>query len=273
MGLVERAGASDPVNALRTALAAGRVPVGGWATLDGTASAELLAASGLDWVLVDLQHGVLNVDRLPDVVRAVEIGGAQPVVRVPSHDAATIMRALDLGAVGVVVPLVNTSKDAAAAVSAMRYPPFGTRSFGPARPVGHASRSDSTPLCLPMIETAAGLAAVDEIAATDGVDGLFVGAVDLGLSLGLGHAGGPELDAAVDRVIEACMRHDITPVTVAADEPHARALVARGARMLTLVADRVVLGNAIADITGRLAMDPLEGAAPDPTQQHTEEQG
>lgn len=261
------------MNALRTALAAGRVPVGGWATLDGTASAELLAASGLDWVLVDLQHGVLNVDRLPDVIRAVEVGGAQPVVRVPSRDAATIMRALDFGAVGVVVPLVNTAEDAAAAVSATRYPPFGTRSFGPARPVGHDSRTDSPPLCLPMIETAAGLAAVDEIAATDGVDGLLVGAVDLGLSLGLGHAGGAELDAAVDRVIEACMRHDITAVAVAADEPHARALVARGVRMLTLVADRVVLGDAVAGVTRRLTKDPLVVTAPDLTRHDTEEQG
>jgi 4-hydroxy-2-oxoheptanedioate aldolase len=137
---------------------------------------------GYDWILVDLQHGMAHESGLGSMLPAIEAAGAAPLVRGTSRSGPEIGRVLDLGAWAVVVPMVDSADEAAAAVAATRFGTYGTRSYGPIR--GRAIDSD-LPRCLVMIETAAGLASVDEICSVPELLGVLVGPGDLALGLGL----------------------------------------------------------------------------------------
>jgi 4-hydroxy-2-oxoheptanedioate aldolase len=229
------------MNRIREALGAGRPTFGAWSTLPGSLVAELMGRAGFDWVIIDAQHGGLTISDLAPMIQALQLGGTPAVVRVPWTDAATIMRVLDFGATGVIVPMVNTAEEARLAASAMRYPPDGIRSFGPTRG-GYAtpSQANEDVVLLVMIETAEALERVDEIAATPGVDGLFLGPVDLGLSLGqpLDWTGLDSVVAeATDKVVAAAARAGRFVGTVSFGPDNARDLVQRGIRFLTIGAD------------------------------------
>ena len=162
--------------------------VGYWVASDNPPATERLASAGYDYICLDTQHGLLDY---PGVLRgliAVAAGGSAGVVRVPSHDPAGIGKALDAGARGVIVPLVDTPEQAAAAAAACRYPPAGVRSYGPTRSsltIGPAPReADDQVACIVMIETQAGLRNAAEICAVPGVDAVYVGPSDLSLALG-----------------------------------------------------------------------------------------
>lgn len=174
---------------LRQSWAQGRTTWGGWLLGADPLMATAVAAVGFDYVGIDVQHGAPGPENVAGLIAAVAPRSA-PLVRVARNDAADIGRALDAGALGVIVPMVESAEEAAAAVSACRYPPAGTRSFGPARArllhgADYATVADGLITCLPMIETARGLAQVDEILAVPGVDAVYVGPADLSLSLGL----------------------------------------------------------------------------------------
>lgn len=162
---------------------------GFWVGLDCPPATERLARSGVDYVCLDAQHGLLGDAGLLAGLQAVDAAGsAAPLVRVRSTDPADISRPLDSGACGVVVPLVDGPPDAVAAIAACQYPPVGVRSYGPMRPhvtvgsnPGDASRAV---LCIVMIETRPALESVDEICRTPGLDGVYVGPYDLSLALG-----------------------------------------------------------------------------------------
>jgi 4-hydroxy-2-oxoheptanedioate aldolase len=252
------------VNRIRQALTEGRVSFGAWSTLAGSLAAELLGGAGFDWVIIDAQHGGLTISDLLPMIQALQLGGTAPVVRVPWTDAATIMRVLDFGAAGVIVPMVSTPEEASLAAAAMRYPPAGIRSFGPTRG-GFASTSAANDevVLLVMIETAEGLERVDEIVATPGVDGLFLGPVDLGLSLGqpLDWTGTNSVVAeATDKVVAAATRAGRFVGTVSFGADQARDLVRRGIRFLTLGADAGYLRAGIAQDVA--LMKSLKAGAP-----------
>jgi 4-hydroxy-2-oxoheptanedioate aldolase len=179
--------------------------LGGWCHIPGGFAAEVLATAGFDWILIDRQHGLIGEAEMFDMIRALQISATPTFVRVAQTDHAEIGRALDGGAHGVVVPQVGSVDEALAAVEACRYAPTGSRSIGPTRLklYGRADpkAANASVLCLPMIESRAGLDAVEEIAAVDGVDGLFVGPADLGLDLGIA---GEEFDAVLRRIAHAC---------------------------------------------------------------------
>ncbi|HEY5978451.1 MAG TPA: aldolase/citrate lyase family protein [Microlunatus sp.] len=192
--------------------------VGYWMTLDSPVLAERLAGAGFDYVVLDGQHGEFDGRAQASALIAIDAAGAASgLVRVEANHATPIGRALDSGAAGVIVPLINSAADAAAGVAAARYPPAGIRSFGPLRSdlrIGPAPVDvNATVLVLAMIETAAGLAAVEEIAATPGLDGLYIGPADLSLGVGAAFPGDPaateDLDAAVARIRKACETADI----------------------------------------------------------------
>jgi 4-hydroxy-2-oxoheptanedioate aldolase len=178
-------GVAGPV--LRARAHAERALRGAWVTMLGPDALEYLGGLGLDWVGLDTQHGALRADRIADHVRALETAGLPALVRTSGSSREEIQFALDAGAQGVIVPTVQSAAQAEAIARACRFPPRGMRSTGPSRP---SLRDGFTPasanedvLCLPMIETATGLEQAAEIAAVEGVDGLFVGPYDLGLSL------------------------------------------------------------------------------------------
>ena len=189
---------------LREALEGERPLIGLWASIPSPLTAEAAAAAGASYVVVDQQHGVVDPSALLTMLQAITAGGAPSMVRVAANDPFVIGHALDLGAHGVIVPMVESGAAAARAVAACRYAPEGIRSFGALRGGGGSA---ARPLCLVMIETAAALEAVDEIAATPGLDGIYIGPSDLSLSLGLTptlRLEHPPILAALDRVREAC---------------------------------------------------------------------
>jgi 4-hydroxy-2-oxoheptanedioate aldolase len=229
------------VNAIRAALAEGRPTFGLWATMADSISAELIGGAGFDWAIVDTQHGSVTNADLVRVLQALALGHTSAIVRIPWTDAPTIMRALDVGAIGVIVPMVNTPEEAAVSAAALRYPPAGIRSMGPTRGafVSTEAANDDAVL-LVMIETAEALERVDEIAAVPGVDGLFVGPVDLGLSLGLPldwTGTHPDVLGAMDRIVAAAERAGVFVGTVSSSAAHARDLVGRGVKFVSLGAD------------------------------------
>lgn len=199
------------MSSLKARLAAGEALLGAWCMIPGALTAEALGRAGFDWVLIDLQHGGMDYETAVEMIRAVDLGGAAPIVRAPWNDPGIIGRLLDAGALGVVIPMIQTAEDARRAVEACLYPPAGRRSFGPVRVglrdgPGYFTQANERVLVIPMIETAEALAEVEAIARTPGVDALFVGPFDLSIALGLppgDNDGQPAFDAALARVGQA----------------------------------------------------------------------
>jgi 4-hydroxy-2-oxoheptanedioate aldolase len=189
-GIIGRSGETAMrANALKTMMKAGRPVLVGWAGLGSGYAAEVLGHGGVDGVCVDLQHGPVFLDRAVEMLIALSATPAVPLARPSGNDFAEINKLLDAGAYGVIVPLIDTAEDARRLVEAVRYPPRGRRSFGPARGLlyggaDYAARADEEMLAFAMIETPRGLAHLDAIAAVEGLDGLFIGPTDLSLALG-----------------------------------------------------------------------------------------
>lgn len=185
----------------------GEPAVGYWVVSDSPVATERIAHLGYDFVCLDAQHGLLGFNGIVAGLMAITAGGrAAGVVRVEANDPTPIGRALDAGATGVIVPFVDTAADAAAAVAAARYPPTGRRSYGPNRSglrIGpKAAEADATVLVLAMIETQEGLANVEAICATPGLDGVYVGPSDLTIALGGGFPGDPAVQERFDAAVE-----------------------------------------------------------------------
>ncbi len=192
--------------------------VGYWVVLDSPVSTERIARLGYDYVALDAQHGLIGYNGMLTGLMAIDASQqAAGVVRVEANNATAIGKALDAGAVAVIVPLVNTAQDARDAVQAAKYPPHGIRSYGPMRSalrVGPVpAEADATTLVFAMIETPGGLANVEEIAAVEGLDGLYVGPSDLALAIGAAYPGDPaikdEFEAALKRVSAAAQKEGI----------------------------------------------------------------
>ena len=227
--------------------------LGAWCLLPNALSAEMLAKGGFDWVLVDMQHGCMDYETALNMIRAIDLGGVTPLVRVPWNEPGIIGRMLDAGAMGVVVPMIQDAEDARRAVDACLYPPAGRRSFGPIRVgtrdgAGYFASANQRVAVMPMIETADALANVEAIAAVPGVDALFVGPFDLSIALGLppgDNDGEPLFDAALARIGEAARAAGIaTAVLANADLTPLRAR--QGFRMISVVTDAMVLTRAAA---------------------------
>lgn len=174
---------------LRSLLQAGTTAYGTATALPHPFAMEQVARSGFDWVFIDMQHGLATYRDLPELCMTLRTHGVTPLVRVPYADNSGAQRALDAGAEGIIFPYIEDADGAREAAIACRYPPEGIRSFGPYRaPYGaDLPLANADVLCLVMIESTGGLARVDEITRTPGVDGVFVGPNDLSISMG----GGP----------------------------------------------------------------------------------
>jgi 4-hydroxy-2-oxoheptanedioate aldolase len=199
------------INHLRQRLDAGKVAVGVSCASGSVHAAELMARAGLDYVYLDMQHGLTSFDVLPHQLRGFSGTTTTPLVRVLRNDPGLIGQVLDAGAHGVIVPMVNTAGEARSAVAGCRYQPEGVRSWGPLRAafgLGSDPRQvNAQVLCLVMVETAGGIEHVEEIARVPGVDGIYIGPADLAVSMGLAPAvalqPGKHADA-VARIAAAC---------------------------------------------------------------------
>lgn len=178
---------------LKQRLNAGEMLYGVWSGIDHPSLAQILGCAGFDFVCVDLQHCFGTFGSLNAMLDGLDKVHSPALVRVPWNTPDYIMRALDLGAEGVIVPMVNSAQEAQIAAKACRYAPAGNRSWGPIWALARGgapqpAEGDATAMCIVMIETADGLANLDEILAVDGVQAIYIGPNDLSLSLGLDRA-------------------------------------------------------------------------------------
>jgi 4-hydroxy-2-oxoheptanedioate aldolase len=239
-------------NPLKEAWAEGRTTFGLWLTIPSSFSAELVAGTGTDYVCVDQQHGVVDYSSMVPMLQAIKAAGAAPITRVLSSDPYQIMKALDAGALGIVAPLVNNAEEAERAVAACRYPPQGIRSYGPIRASNVIGSSDPEDLagevlCIVMVETREGLELVEEIAATPGLDGIYIGPADLAVSLGFPPTTIVKEDKhveAVRHIKEACQERGIAVGIHAASGEWAKKHVEAGFDMVTVATDAALLKNA-----------------------------
>ena len=232
-------------NAALAAWRAGKSTVGCWLSLGNAYSAESLAKLGFDWVCVDLQHGLLDYQDLTYMLPAISNSNATPLVRVPWNEPYEIMKALDAGAYGVIVPMVNSAAEAQQAVAACRYPPDGNRSFGPIRAAlyggrGYAAEANGQIACIAMIETEDGIANLEEILSTPGLDGVYIGPADLALALGLpplGDNNDPTHVECVQRILDACKAHGVAAGIHTSSLEYTRRYLAAGFNFVTLGTD------------------------------------
>jgi 4-hydroxy-2-oxoheptanedioate aldolase len=180
-------------NSLRHRLLAGEACRGVWMSLPSVAAARLIARLPADWVLIDAEHGPMGGETMIALVGALADAGRAPVVRVPHGDIENIKRALDAGAWGILAPMVNTAADAEAVVAAAKFPPLGQRSFGSAwagltlsmSMAEYRREANEQTLAIVQIESRTALENLPSILGVPGIDAVFVGPIDLAISLGL----------------------------------------------------------------------------------------
>jgi len=238
------------MNPLRAQLVAGRATIGSWFGVRCNLIAERFGAVGFDWVIVDLQHGTASWDGLLSILQSLQLGGTHSLVRVTGHDPAEIGRALDIGAIGVVVPLVSTAGQAKQVADAMRYPPHGTRSVGLARNTLGKDVLRHDPYCVVMVETVEGMRNLDAIAATPGVDCILLGDADLACDMGLpseqvfAPSPPPQIVEAIEQVAAACARRGKIAGNAASDAAEVTVMLARGIRFIPISAATAFLTRA-----------------------------
>lgn len=240
------------------------IALGAWLSLGSPAVAELLGHAGFDWVLIDQQHAAVGPSEMLELVRAVASSGAAPIVRIAANTPEYFAHALDAGAHGIMVPMVEDREAAEAAVRAFTYPPNGTRSIGGYRAhlafgMARGEYLDSPPASLIVqIEHRRAIDNVEEIASVPGIDVLFVGPQDLSASYGLRPSleiGHPRMREAIDALVRAARVHGVGLGSLCSGVDSAREYVDAGFSMLAIGTDAAMLTGAATTTLGALT-DP-----------------
>jgi len=245
-------------NRLRTLWQQGDAALCAWLSIPSSFSAELMAHAGFDCLTVDMQHGLIDYQGAVSMLQAISTTDAVPLARVAWNDPGTIMKLLDAGCYGIICPMINHVAEAAAFAAACRYPPLGIRSYGPKRAMLYAGSdyleyANETILAIAMIETADGLANVDEIAALPGIDALYIGPADLSLALGRRQRidqTEPAMVEALETVLAAAHRHGKVAGLHTGSPDYARAMVEKGFRFVTVATDAGFLENEARRVVG-----------------------
>jgi 4-hydroxy-2-oxoheptanedioate aldolase len=252
----------------------GKPAVGGWLSIPGCFAAECMAQTNLDWLGIDMQHGCIDYSDVVPMLTAISTTNVVPFVRVPWNEPSMIMKVLDAGAYGVIVPMVSNRAEAERAVSACRYPPAGIRSNGPNRVMFSAGadyqkHANREVVCAIMIETAEGIEKLEEILATPGVDAVYIGPTDLALALGLAPVmdnDEPKHVATVNRILAACKQRKVITGIHTTSSKFTQRYLDQGFQMVMLVTDRTaMMGYAKAEaarLTGWTPMQPVSGEKP-----------
>lgn len=247
-------------NRLKQLWAEDKAALGGWLTVPSSLSAEIMAHSGFDWLCVDTQHGTIDYQTSVTMMQAISTTATVPIVRVPWNEPGIIMKTLDAGAYGVIIPMVNSRAEAEAAVSACRYAPQGSRSYGPGRAVLYAGmdyfpNANKTLLCICMIETVEALGNLDDILSTPGLDAIYVGPSDLSVSLGLPpNYDNPEptFTEAIDAILAGCAKHGVIAGAHCGTPEIARKRIEQGFRFVQMADDAGALARSAAASLGVL---------------------
>jgi 4-hydroxy-2-oxoheptanedioate aldolase len=249
-------------NHVKAKLRAGEAAYGAWLSLPSVEVARVVARLGFDWLALDAEHTAQQPNLLAQLIATIaDAGGSAPLVRLPANSVEWYKWALDAGAWGVIVPMVNSRTEAEQAVRWSRYPPEGQRSFGGAfAPLGfgttwpdYLAHANDEILVIPQIESAAALAHLDDILSVPGLDAAFVGPNDLHLSLGLAprsESDEPAFLAALEQIKHAAQRHNLPLAMFCSSGAAAAQRVREGFAMVSVATD---LGSLSAGLGGQLA--------------------
>ena len=238
-------------NNIQTIWNNGGAVVNGWLSIPSSISAEIMVHQGWDSATVDLQHGLVDYQAALSMLQAVSTKDVTPLARVPWLEPGIIMKLLDAGAYGIICPMINTREDAEALVAACRYAPVGMRSFGPTRALfyagaDYAKHANDTVLALAMIETEQALNNVEAIVSTPGLNGVYIGPSDLGLSMGYI----PKLDQtepavvdAINKILKAAKDAGIRAGIHCLEPAYAKSMIEQGFDLVTIGSDIRLLAS------------------------------
>lgn len=247
-------------NHVKAKLKNGEPSIGAWLSLGSVNVARVMARLGFDWLTVDSEHTALNPTLMADIVATIaDAHTAAPIVRIPNNSVEWYKWALDAGAWGIIVPMVNNREEAEKAVALCKYPPAGTRSLGgvfasygfdTTSRVKYNAEANNEILVIVQIESAAGLANAEEICSVPGIDVAFVGPNDLHAQIGLtpsSEGAEPEFLAALDKIKAAANRHGVALGMYSSDGNAAAQRVREGFHMISATTDATCLMTAAAE--------------------------
>jgi 4-hydroxy-2-oxoheptanedioate aldolase len=237
---------------IKTTWLAGEPTLGAWLSLPSTVAAEAVARLGFGFVNVDMQHGLIDYQKALEILQVLDHGSAPPIVRVPVNEPGIIGKMLDAGAMGVIVPMVNSRAEAEAVVRSCRYAPQGSRSFGPTRAAmadtDYFANANTDIATIPMIETVEAIKNLDDILSVPGLDAIYVGPADLSVTLGLppgNNDDDAEFTAALLTITAACRRHGVV-AGIHANVALCEKRLEQGFQMITVSADLLAMRTQMA---------------------------
>jgi len=241
---------AETIRNIRAKLQSGEVSIGSWMQIANSSVGEIMGQAGYDWVALDMEHGSMCVHQLPDIFRALELGGTLPLVRVASGDSTYCKEALDAGAAGIIVPMIETAEDVDAARCACCWPPSGNRGVAFSRANLYGKHFDAyqaeaqEPLFIAMIENAKAIENLDGILQVQGVDAIMIGPYDLSASMGMAaEFEHPDFEAAIAHIRNIAEQHNIPAGIhiVSSSESELSKRVAEGYRFIAYSMDAVLL--------------------------------
>lgn len=251
-----------PANRTKRILAEGKPAYGMFAVLGEPALVEMIGYAGLDFVVIDTEHSGNTMEQVGNMVRAADVAGITPIVRVTANSPELILRALDSGAGGVLVPQVNTAEEATAVVRAARYAPKGERGiagvvraarYGFIPMQNYLTGANRENLVITQVEHVDAVKNLDSILAVEGVDGIFIGPTDLSQSMGItGQFNNPELRRTIHSVIEKTRRTDKWAGIFCMDAEDAAYWRAAGAEFLAIATEGMIFGTALRSLKKQL---------------------
>ena len=241
-------------NKLRKALLGRDVTLGMWQQLGHPGVTEVLANAGFDWICMDMEHGAIGFETMANLFRVIDAYDCVPVARLPLNDPVWIHRTLDAGARGLIIPMIKNADEAEAAIREAKFPPRGARGYGYSRANRHganfeaycAEANDEIAMVM-QIEHKDAIAHLDAILGVEGVDGLFIGPLDLSGSMGItGQLDHPDMTSALEKYLGACKTHACSAGThlVHPNEQNIRAAIEAGYSLIALGLDNTLLHSA-----------------------------
>jgi len=250
------------IKVLKGKLRRQEVTIGSWVTLGHTSIAEIMAKAGFEWLVVDMEHSVITLDITQQLIQVIEGCGVVPLVRVGENNANIIKRAMDAGAYGVIVPMINTKEQAEAAVKAVKYPPLGIRGVGLARAQGYgdkfneyAATVNAESIVIAQVEHIDAVNNLESILSVEGIDGCIIGPYDLSGSLGVpGNFDYPDVLAALKKVEQTCQKRRVAlgMHVIQPDYRQVMEKVAKGYSFIGFSLDILFLGNSCREQMTRL---------------------
>ena len=256
-------------NTLRRLWGEGKAAVNGWCAIPSSFSAETMAHQGWDTVTVDMQHGVVDYQVAVTMLQGISTTPTIPVVRVPWLEPGILGKVLDAGAYGVICPMINNRTEAERLVAACRYPPKGSRSFGPIRALlyagaDYAKHANDTVVVFAMIETRDALNNLDEILSVPGLDAIYIGPADLSNALGCT----PKFDQdekpvveAIDLIVSKAKKHGVVAGIHNGTPEYAQKMIEKGFQFVTIASDARLMAAKAAEVIGKMRAAPAPKAA------------